>query len=145
MSWAFLLLVAAAPSVAFAATVGYAPELLPVLLVLYWGAYPPALYWAGAFLPVRLPRVRGEVYALVLPYLLYWPAARRAGLDLRGAWWAFLKGPGAGVPLAALLGLALSGSFPAFPVTLATLGLALLLERGLRGLRLRSSHRPEGP
>jgi hypothetical protein len=130
-------LVLFAPSGAFALAAGYAPSLLPLLLVLYWGLLPPLLYRAGGFLEgrlpfLRLPRLRGEVYALALPYLLYWPAARRAGLSFPEAFLAFLRGPGTGVPLAAFLSLLLGRGLPPLAVTLAVLVLALLLERGAR-------------
>jgi hypothetical protein len=130
-------LVLFAPSGAFALAAGYAPSLLPLLLALYWGLLPPLLYRAGRLLErglpfLRLPRLRGEVYALTLPYLLYWPAARRAGLSFPEAFLAFMRGPGTGVPLAAFLSLLFERHLPPLAVTLAVLVLALLLERGAR-------------
>jgi len=135
-------LVLFAPSGAFALAAGYAPSLLPLLLALYWGVIPPLLYWAGGFLErvfpsLRLPRLRGEIYALALPYLLYWPAARRAGLSFGEAFLAFLRGPGTGVPLAAFLSLLFGRGLPPLGVTLAVLVLSLLLERGVRRLASR--------
>jgi len=135
-------LVLFAPSGAFALAAGYAPSLLPLLLALYWGVIPPLLYWAGGFLErvfpsLRLPRLRGEIYALALPYLLYWPAARRAGLSFGEAFLAFLRGPGTGVPLAAFLSLLFGRGLPPLGVTLAVLVLSLLLEQGVRRLASR--------
>jgi len=130
-------LVLFAPSGAFALAAGYAPSLLPLLLALYWGLLPPLLYWAGGLLErrlpfLRLPRLRGEVYALALPYLLYWPAARRAGLPFLEAFLAFMRGPGTGVPLATFLSLLFGRGLPPLGVTLAVLALSLLLERGVK-------------
>jgi len=130
-------LVLFAPSGAFALAAGYAPSLLPLLLALYWGLLPPLLYRAGGLLErglpfLRLPRLRGEVYALALPYVLYWPAARRAGLPFLEAFLAFMRGPGTGVPLASFLSLLFGRGLPPLGVTLAVLALSFLLERGAR-------------
>ena len=139
MNLSLSALVLFAPSGAFALAAGYAPSLLPPLLALYWGVLPFLLYRAGGLLDgrlpsLRLPRLRGEVYALALPYLLYWPAARRAGLSFGEAFLAFLRGPGTGVPLAAFLSLLFGRGLPPLAVTLAVLTLSLLLERGIRRL-----------
>ncbi len=131
-----------APSGAFALAAGYAPSLIPLLLALYWALLPLLLYRAGAIfdgrLPfLRLPRLRGEVYALALPYLLYWPTARRIGLPFLGAFSAFMRGPGTGVPLATLLSLLLGRHLPPLLVTLAVLVLAVFLERVIKRFFLR--------
>ena len=137
MSLSLFALALFAPSGAFALAAGDAPSLPPLLLALYWGLFPPLLYRAGGFLEgvfpfPRLPRLRGEAYAIALPYLLYWPAARRAGLSFGEAFLAFLRGPGTGGPLAAFLSLLLGRGLPPLAVTLAVLALSLLLERGIR-------------
>jgi hypothetical protein len=135
-------LVFLAPSGAFALAAGYAPSLIPFLLALYWGLLPPLLYGAGAVLDgrlpfLRLPRFRGEIYALALPYLLYWPTARRIGLPFLGAFLAFMRGPGVGVPLATLLSPLLGRHLPPLLVTLAVLVLAFFLERAAKRFFLR--------
>jgi hypothetical protein len=129
-----LFLIFFAPSGAFALAAGYTPSLIPLLLALYWGLLPSLLYRAGAVFDgrlsfLRLPRLRGEVYALALPYLLYWPTARRIGLPFLGAFLAFMRGPGIGVPLATLISLLLGRHLPPLLVSLTVLGLAALLER----------------
>jgi len=130
------------PSGAFALAAGYAPSLIPLLLALYWALLPPLLYRAGAIFDGRLPflplpRFRGEVYAISLPYLLYWFVARRVGLPFLEAFLAFMRGPGIGVPLAALLSLLLGRHLPPLLVALAVLVLAFLLEKGAKRVFLR--------
>ena len=132
----------AAPSAGFALSAGYAPQLLPLLLFLYWGLLPPVLYGVGALpIPLRFPQVRGEIYALVLPYLAYWPVSRWRGTPLGGAYRAFMRGPGLGVPLAAFAGGFLGLHLPPLATSLAVFSLALFLERALRKA-LNSTPRP---
>ncbi len=133
--WASLLLFPVAPALGFALAAGYAPWLLPLLLLLYWGVLPPLLHggwrrWAGR-LP-EPPRLPLEAYALLLPYLLYWGVAAKRGSSLGEARLAFLRGPGLGLPLAALLGLLLGVRLSPPLVSLGVLLLSLAFQRALR-------------
>ena len=121
-----------APSLAFGVASGYVPWTIPSLLLLYWGGLPPLLYRLGPLLPAlarKFPKVRSEVYALTLPYVLYWPLCERLGVPLRRAVGGFLMGPGLGLPLASLLGVLLGEAVPPFWVSVGVVVVGILLER----------------